>query len=233
MPSSTVPDPVADARRALIVRDLGVTVYDDVFRAMRAFTQARASTTPDELWLTEHAPVFTQGQAGKAEYVLAAGDIPVVRSDRGGQVTYHGPGQIVLYPLLDIRRLGLNTRQLVNLLEQTAITMLADLGLSAHSRSDAPGVYVSGAKIASLGLRIHKGRSYHGLSLNVDMDLQPFDRIDPCGMADLRVVQLKDFVKIEPAKAGYLLAKSMARALGRKPLVQKRALEGFRVSPQI
>ncbi len=222
--------PVANAIK---VYDLGVQPYEPVWLSMRTFTRSRQPDTEDEIWLLQHEAVYTQGQAGRAEHVRKTLGIPLVKSDRGGQVTYHGPGQIVLYPLLDIRRLGLNTRQLVNLLEQTAITMLADLGLSAHSRSDAPGVYVSGAKIASLGLRIHKGRSYHGLSLNVDMDLQPFDRIDPCGMADLRVVQLKDFVKIEPAKAGYLLAKSMARALGRKPLVQKRALEGFRVSPQI
>lgn len=169
--------------------------YEPVWRAMSALTSDRDEHTVDELWLLEHAPVFTQGQAGKAEHVLMPGDIPVVKVDRGGQVTYHGPGQLVGYPLLDIKRLGLGVRQLVTAIEQLVIDTVAGYGVKAYPKADAPGVYVdlpeyAGAKIASLGLRVRKHRSYHGLALNVKMDLEPFMRINPCGYQGLRMTQL-------------------------------------------
>jgi lipoyl(octanoyl) transferase len=157
---------------------------------MRSFTDERDATTPDELWLLEHPPVFTLGMAADPGHVLAAGGIPVVQTDRGGQVTYHGPGQLVAYPLLDIRRLGLQVRTLVMQLEQAVIDLVAEHGIRAAGRRDAPGVYVDGAKLASLGLRVRRGASYHGLALNVDMDLAPFARINPCGMAGLAVTDL-------------------------------------------
>ena len=175
----------------VVVRDLGAdTRYEDVFRAMRTFTDARTPTTPDELWLTQHQPVFTQGQAGKAEFLLAPGDIPVVQSDRGGQVTYHGPGQIVAYLLFDLRRRGLTVRRLVCGIENAVIALLASYGTAASGRPDAPGVYVGSDKIAALGLRVRRGCSYHGLSLNVDMDLTPYARIVPCGLAGTGVTSL-------------------------------------------
>ena len=174
------------------VRDLGRTQYDQVFAAMRAFTEARGPESADEIWLTEHEPVFTQGQAGKAEHVLMPGDIPVVQSDRGGQVTYHGPGQIVGYLMFDIRRLDLGVRALVRGIETAIVDTLADYGIDGEPRADAPGVYVAGRKIASLGLRIRRGCSYHGLALNVDMDLEPFGRINPCGMSGLEVTRISD-----------------------------------------
>ena len=176
------------------VRELGLQAYEPVWHAMQDFTNQRTADTADELWLVQHPPVFTQGQAGKAEHLLLPGDIPVVQVDRGGQVTYHGPGQLVAYPLVDVRRLGLGVRELVSRIEQSLIDLLASYGVSAEARADAPGVYVNGAKIASLGLRIRHGRSFHGLALNVDMDLQPFQRINPCGYAGLAMTQLADHV---------------------------------------
>ncbi len=173
-------------------RWLGRRAYDEVFAAQQAFTAARDDATADELWSLEHDAVFTQGQAGRAEHVLAPGEIPVVRSDRGGQVTYHGPGQLVVYLLIDCRRRGLGVRALVTIIESSLISTLGAWGIEAVARADAPGVYVDGAKIASLGLRIRRGRSYHGLSLNVDCDLEPFARINPCGMAGLAVTRLAD-----------------------------------------
>ncbi|HPF59502.1 MAG TPA: lipoyl(octanoyl) transferase LipB [Candidatus Competibacteraceae bacterium] len=178
--------------KSLLFRRLGHQEYQPVFDAMRAFTEARDADTLDELWQVEHPPVFTQGLAGKAEHLLAPGNIPVIQVDRGGQVTYHGPGQIVIYCLLDVRRLGLSVRGLVTALEQSVIEVLAMHNVTAYARPNAPGVYVEDAKIASLGLRIRQGRSYHGLSLNVDMDLEPFSRINPCGYPGLRVTQLRD-----------------------------------------
>jgi lipoyl(octanoyl) transferase len=175
-------------------RELGNADYEPVWRAMQRFTDTRDSGTADEIWLLEHPPVFTQGQAGKAEHLLFPGDIPVVQVDRGGQVTYHGPGQLVGYLMLDVRRSGLGVRDLVSRIEQCLIELLASYGVSANARPDAPGVYVNGAKIASLGLRIRRGCSFHGLALNVDMDLQPFHRINPCGMANLPMTQLRDLV---------------------------------------
>lgn len=176
----------------MLVRDLGRTRYGPVFEAMKAFTDRRTAETPDEIWLTEHEPVFTQGQAGRAEHLLAPGDIEVVQSDRGGQVTYHGPGQITGYLLFDIRRLGLTVRGLVSGIEQAIVDTLAGYGIAGAPRPDAPGVYVDGSKIASLGLRVRRGCSYHGLALNVDMDLEPFGRINPCGLQGLAVTQVAD-----------------------------------------
>lgn len=159
---------------------------------MQEFTATRTVSTTDELWVVEHPPVYTQGMNGKPEHLLDLGDIPLVQTDRGGQVTYHGPGQIVVYVLIDLRRRGWGVRQLVGLLEQAAIDLLTGYGITAHTRRDAPGVYVQGKKIAALGLRVRHGCSYHGLSLNVAMDLAPFQRINPCGYAGLEVTQLCD-----------------------------------------
>ncbi len=176
----------------VIVRQLGRTRYDPVFRAMQRFTEERAESTGDELWFTEHDPVFTQGQAGKAEHLLAPGDIPVVQTDRGGQVTYHGPGQIVAYLLFDLRRMGLSVRGLVSGIEEAVVRLLGDYGISSAPRRDAPGVYVGDSKVAALGLRVRRGYSYHGLALNVQMDLEPFSRINPCGLLGMEVTQLAD-----------------------------------------
>lgn len=177
----------------LIIRQLGLRQWEPVSQAMHHFTDRRTETTPDELWLVEHAPVFTQGQAGKAEHLLMPGDIPVVQSDRGGQVTYHGPGQQVMYVLIDLKRRKIGVRQLVTAIEQTVIDTLAHFGVSASARPDAPGVYVDGKKICSLGLRIRQGCSFHGLALNIAMDLAPFLRINPCGYAGLEMTQLSAF----------------------------------------
>ncbi|MFK0569688.1 lipoyl(octanoyl) transferase LipB [Endozoicomonas sp.] len=174
----------------LIVRYLGCRDYEPVWQSMKAFTAGRNAQTPDEFWIVEHNPVFTQGQAGKPEHVLFPGDIPVIQVDRGGQVTYHGPGQLVFYFLMDIRRKRSGPRAVVSALEDAVIEMLAGFGIEAHNKPDAPGVYVNGAKIAALGLRFRKMCSYHGLSLNVDMDLEPFNRINPCGYAGLDVVDM-------------------------------------------
>lgn len=176
----------------LTVRQLGLQPYLPVWQAMQRFTNERGPDTPDEIWLLEHEPVFTQGQAGKPEHLLLPGDIPVVQADRGGQVTYHGPGQLIAYLLLDVRRAGLGVRELVSLMERVLVELLEGYGVEAHARPDAPGVYVGAAKIASLGLRIRRGCSFHGLALNVDMDLQPFRRINPCGYAGLAMTQLRD-----------------------------------------
>jgi len=161
---------------------------------MHDFTDRRDDTTPDEIWLVEHLPVFTQGQAGKAEHLLMTGDIPVIQSDRGGQVTYHGPGQQVMYVLLNLKRRKLGVRELVTLLEQTVVNTLAEYDIDAHPRADAPGVYVGEMKICSLGLRIRKGCSFHGLALNINMDLAPFQRINPCGYAGMEMTQMRQWV---------------------------------------
>jgi len=173
-----------------VVRGLGRTGYEPAWRAMQAFTDARDADTPDELWFLEHDPVFTQGLNGKPEHLLAPGDIPVVGIDRGGQVTYHGPGQLVMYALVDLRRRGIGVRELVVALEDSVIALAARHGIDAAGRREAPGVYVGGRKLASIGLRVRRGCSYHGLALNVDMDLEPFRRINPCGMAGLAMTQL-------------------------------------------
>ncbi|TCK17221.1 lipoyl(octanoyl) transferase [Thiogranum longum] len=174
------------------VRRLGLSDYEPVWRQMQAHTEHRSGPGDDAIWLLEHRPVFTQGMNGKPEHLLAPGDIPVVEVDRGGQVTYHGPGQLVAYLMLDLRARNLGIRGLVELLEQSVIDWLGSQGISAHARRDAPGVYVDGAKIAALGLRVRRGCSYHGLSFNVDMDLEPFSRINPCGYAGMDVTQLRD-----------------------------------------
>jgi len=174
----------------LLLRELGLVDYAPTLRAMQDFTDTRTADTPDELWLLQHPRVFTQGQAGKAEHVLAPGDIPVIQVDRGGQVTYHGPGQCVLYLLVDIRRHKLGVRDLVDLIEHGIVQLLSEYGIDAAAKPAAPGVYVAGEKIASLGLRVRRGCSYHGLSLNVDMDLEPFRRINPCGYEGLQVTSM-------------------------------------------
>ena len=176
----------------LIVRHLGVVEYLPTLEAMRTLTAERDDATPDEIWLLQHPQVFTQGQAGKPEHLLAPGDIPVIQVERGGQVTYHGPGQLVAYLMLDLRRLGLGVRELVTAMEQTLVDVLASYGVEAAPKADAPGVYVKGDKIASLGLRVRRGCSFHGLALNVDMDMRPFQRINPCGYAGLKMTQLRD-----------------------------------------
>lgn len=185
----------------VLVRHLGLTEYLPAFQAMQRFTESRTAETPDEIWLLEHRPVFTQGMNGKAEHLLAPGGIPVVQVDRGGQVTYHGPGQLVVYLLLDLRRRKLGVRHVVTAMEQAVIALLAGYGIAAEARQDAPGVYVEGNKIASLGLRVRRGCSYHGLSLNVDMDLEPFSRINPCGYQGLAVTQLRALGIDDPLEA--------------------------------
>ena len=178
--------------RDALVRDLGRQAYEPVGRAMQAFTDARTEVTPDELWLVEHDPVFTLGQAGRPEHVLAAGDIPVLHVDRGGQVTYHGPGQIVAYPLLDLRRMKLGVRDYVCRIEQAVIDTLAEWNIEGARKDGAPGVYVNGAKVAALGIRVRRGCCFHGLAFNIAMDLEPFHRINPCGFAGLEVVSMAD-----------------------------------------
>jgi len=175
---------------APVLRWLGRVDYGPTWRAMQRFNEQRQSQTADEIWFLEHPPVFTQGMNGRPEHVLAPGSIPVVAIDRGGQVTYHGPGQLVVYPLLDLRRLGLGVRQLVCALERAIAALAGRHGIEAAGRRDAPGVYVDGRKLASLGLRVRHGACYHGLALNVDMDLEPFGRINPCGYAGLEMTQL-------------------------------------------
>ncbi|HVT36458.1 MAG TPA: lipoyl(octanoyl) transferase LipB [Nevskiaceae bacterium] len=184
--------PAMDRMQAPVIKHLGRRDYAEVFAQMRTHTDARGDDTPDELWFVEHPPVYTQGQAGKAEHVLAPGDIPVIQADRGGQVTYHGPGQIVVYFLIDLHRIGYGVRTLVTRLEQAIVALLAQYGIAAQARADAPGVYVGASKIASLGLRVRRGRTYHGIALNVDMDLEPFSRINPCGYQGLRMTQLRE-----------------------------------------
>ena len=175
----------------LVVRQLGHVPYEDTWQRMKSFTDSRDDQTKDELWLLEHPPVYTLGQAGKPEHVLAPGDIPIVKSDRGGQVTYHGPGQLVGYLLIDLKRLGIGVRAMVTGIERSIIDFLASRRISGMARKEAPGVYVGGRKVAALGLRVRKGRSYHGLSLNVDMNLAPFQGINPCGHEGLEVIDLK------------------------------------------
>jgi len=183
-------DPVAT--RDCIVRELGRQPYEPVWRAMQRFTDARDDATADEIWMVEHDPVFTLGQAGKPEHVLAAGDIPVVHVDRGGQVTYHGPGQIVAYPLFDLKRMKVGVREYVRRIEQSIIDTCADWNIHAERRVGAPGVYVAGAKVAALGIRVRRGCTFHGLAFNIGMDLEPFRRINPCGYEGLQVVALAE-----------------------------------------
>lgn len=209
----------------LHIRHLGKQDYESVWHAMQHYTDTRDSESHDELWIVEHPPVFTQGQAGKSEHILNAGDIPVIQVDRGGQVTYHGPGQLVVYPLLDIKRSKVGVRQLVTHIEQSIVDMLAKYGINAYAKADAPGVYVDERKIASLGLRIRKGCSFHGLALNVDMDLAPFRRINPCGYAGLEMVQCKALGGPQTVtEAGEQLTITFSQLLGYQHLVHHQGL---------
>lgn len=173
------------------IRNRGLQEYVPLWREMQAFTDTRDEATPDEIWFTEHPPVFTMGLNASEEHLLAPGDIPVVQIDRGGQVTYHGPGQLMVYPLIDLQRAGLGVRKLVTALEQSVVDFVAEYDVEAIARADAPGVYVEDAKLASVGLRIRRGASFHGMALNVDVELEPFSRINPCGYADLQMTDLQ------------------------------------------
>ena len=204
----------------LYLKQLRLRDYLDTWAAMREFTEMRGADTVDELWLVEHPPVFTLGRNGNPAHILNIGSIPIVKSDRGGQVTYHGPGQLVAYALLDLNRLGVGIRSLVSGLENAVINTLAQYGIKAEARRDAPGVYVDGKKIASLGLRIRKGCSYHGLSLNVDMDLSPFTTINPCGYPGLEVTQLVDLgVPVKPYEVAVPLIGAVMREFGFKNIL--------------
>lgn len=198
----------------LSVRRLGLAGYEPVWRDMQSFTDSRDESSGDELWLVQHPPVFTQGQAGKAEHVLASGDIPVIQVDRGGQVTYHGPGQIVAYPLVDIKRKGIAVREFVNQIETAIIDVLAHYGVKGERIEGAPGIYVGGDKIASLGLRVRRGCTFHGMSFNIDMDLEPFQRINPCGYAGLQVTQLSAMAPVDFQEVEDRLIDSLAQHLG-------------------
>lgn len=199
----------------VLIRSLGPTDYEPVWHAMQAFTDERDADTTDELWLTEHRPVFTLGVNTRPEHLLAPGDIPVVQVDRGGQVTYHGPGQLMVYPLIDLRRAGLGVRELVTALEQSGVELARDFGVEAESRCDAPGVYAGGAKFASVGLRVRRGASFHGMALNVAMNLEPFKRINPCGFAGLEVTDLRQLgIDLTLEDAGQRLMPHLLSNLG-------------------
>ncbi|MGA0266189.1 MAG: lipoyl(octanoyl) transferase LipB [Lysobacterales bacterium] len=199
---------------APVLRRLGRVKYEPVWRAMQDFTDRRDESTPDEIWVLQHPAVFTLGQAGRPEHLLAPGEIPVIQVDRGGQVTFHGPGQAVVYPLVDLRRLGIGVRDMVERLEQAVIDVLAYYGIEGAARRDAPGVYVEGAKIAALGLRVRRGCSFHGLAFNIDMNLEPFERINPCGYEGLKVTQLNDLVNVDPGEVEARLLQRLMVALG-------------------
>ncbi len=212
----------ATQTQQLIVRYLQQADYQATWQQMMAFTDARDDTTPDELWLLEHPPVFTQGLAGKPEHVLNPRDIPVIQTDRGGQVTYHGPGQLVGYVLFDLRRLGIGIRHMVRLLEKTVVDTLAEYAITAAGREDAPGVYVDGAKICSIGLRVRKGCSYHGIALNVAMDLEPFSRINPCGFKQLQMTQMRNFSpEVSTQEVQLVLVKHICQNFGYNKEKQK------------
>ena len=201
----------------VVVKRLGRIAYEPTFQAMQDFTASRTAETPDEIWIVEHPPVYTLGQAGKPEHILRDLGIPLVKIDRGGQVTYHGPGQVVIYLLLDLSRLKIKVRELVTAIEQAVIDLLAEHGVAAERRDGAPGVYVGEAKIAALGLRIRNGCSYHGVSLNVDMDLSPFAAINPCGYAGLKVIQTRDFnIPLTAHEAGEQLSQHLLQQLDQK-----------------
>jgi lipoyl(octanoyl) transferase len=202
----------------MAVRSLGLCAFEPVWRAMQKFTDERGPATRDELWFTEHPPVYTLGLNADRKHLLAAGDIPVVQTDRGGQVTYHGPGQLMVYPLLDLRRAGLGIRALVTALEQSVVELMSDFGIAATARPDAPGVYVDGRKLASVGLRVRRGASYHGMALNVDVDLEPFTRINPCGFQGLETVDMKRLgIATDPAAVAKRLREHLLPRLSGKP----------------
>jgi lipoyl(octanoyl) transferase len=198
-----------------IIRRLGLVEYEPTWRAMQRFTDERGPETPDEIWFLEHPPVFTLGMNASPAHVLAPGDIPIVQIDRGGQVTYHGPGQLVVYPLIDLRRSGLGIRDLVTALERSIIDLAADYGVTAEARRSAPGVYVDGRKLASVGIRVRRAASYHGLALNVSLDLEPFGRINPCGYEGLQMTRLADLAGPDSVGAAAdALEPHLLRALG-------------------
>ena len=206
----------------LIIKNLGLQSYFPVWQAMQDFTEQRKADTDDEIWLLEHPPVFTLGRNGKAEHLLKSTDIPLINIDRGGQITYHGPGQMIVYLLIDIKRRGLGVRKLISLIEQSIINTLADYQLSAYAKKEAPGVYIGEAKIAALGLRIKKGCSFHGLSLNVAMDLSPFKTINPCGYKELQIVQLSDYVAdVQLLQVQQKLISYLAKAMGYARIIDK------------
>ena len=221
----------------LIVRELGRQAYEPVWRAMQEFTDTRGPDTRDEIWFCEHEPVFTLGLNTAPEHLLAPGEIPVVQIDRGGQVTYHGPGQLMIYPLIDIRRAGVGVRQLVTALEQSVVDVAAEQGIEAASRCDAPGVYVAGAKLASVGLRIRRGASFHGMALNVDVNLEPFSRINPCGFRGLEVTDLgrlggeTDLAKVQSALLPRLLRHLHLDESVLIPIEGFKSLDGADVRP--
>jgi len=209
----------------LQIRTLGQQPYDAIWQAMQSFTEHRSENTQDEIWLLEHEPVFTLGRNGKREHILAESDIPIVEIDRGGQVTYHGPGQLIAYLLIDLKRRSLGVRKLVSLIEQSIIDTLSDYHLNAYARKDAPGVYIDKAKIAALGLRIKRGCSFHGLSLNLEMDLTPFQKINPCGYKNLEVVQLSNYIKeVNLSQVQHQLAFHLSKNIGYKDVVWKENL---------
>ncbi|KZN42637.1 lipoyl(octanoyl) transferase LipB [Pseudoalteromonas luteoviolacea] len=214
------------SNHSVIIRQLGRQSYEPIWQKMQAFTDQRDESDADEIWLVEHEPVFTQGQAGKSEHVLAPGDIPVVKVDRGGQVTYHGPGQQMMYVLFNLRRLKIGVRELVTWLEETIIDALQEYNIKAYAKPDAPGVYVDDCKVASLGLRVRRGCSFHGLALNVNMDLSPFLRINPCGYAGMQMVQTSEING--PAsldQAGQGLIKHMLKRLNAEHVVHTEGFE--------
>lgn len=202
-------------KNEIIIRQLGLQSYEPIWQKMQQFTEQRTSETTDEIWLVQHKPVFTQGQAGKVEHLLQTGDIPVVQVDRGGQVTYHGPGQLVVYLMLDLRRNKLGVRDVVTLMEEAVISTLKSFSIEAFAKPDAPGVYVGDAKIASLGLRVRRGCTFHGLALNINMDLEPFLRINPCGYAGMPMTQLCTLVPdANPVEAEEYLVNYLTKKIG-------------------
>lgn len=213
---------------SLLVKNLGLQAYEPIWQAMQSFTEHRRSDTPDEIWLLEHKPVFTLGRNANKEDILSATDIPIIKIDRGGQVTYHGPGQLIIYLMIDIKRRGLGVRKLVTLIEKSIIDTLQEYQLSASAKKEAPGVYIGNAKIAALGLRIRKGCSFHGLSLNIDMDLTPFKQINPCGYKNLEVVQLSDYIKsVELPQVQQQLTFHLVKNLGYEKHYNNDSLENL------
>ena len=213
---------------ALTVRQLGLTDYQSAWQDMQAFTDNRNENTPDELWFLEHPPVFTLGRNGKQQHLHHTGDIPVIRADRGGQVTYHGPGQLIIYLMIDIKRRSLGVRKLVTLIEKSIIDTLQEYQLSGSAKKAAPGVYIGNAKIAALGLRIRKGCSFHGLSLNIDMNLAPFKQINPCGYKNLEVIQLSDYIEsIELSQVQRQLTAHLVKNLGYEKYSNDGSLENL------
>jgi lipoyl(octanoyl) transferase len=213
-------------QNTVIVRQLGLRSYQPIWQKMQDFTDVRDDNSPDEIWFVEHEPVFTQGQAGKAEHVLAPGDIPVIQVDRGGQVTYHGPGQQMMYVLFNLRRLKIGVRELVTWLEECIVDMLKEYDINAYAKPDAPGVYVNDSKIASLGLRVRRGCSFHGLALNVNMDMSPFMRINPCGYAGMNMVQTSELngpSQLDEVAQG--LVKHMLKRLNAEHVEHKEGFE--------